>query len=149
MLLMDEPLSNLDALLRLEMRAELKSVLQAARTTTVYVTHDQTEAMGLADRIAVMQAGRIEQIDPPTESCIGSPRTHVRGRVRRQPADEFPAPSGADSVVRLDTWSCGRRPASVAPCWFGHARRRIWNRCGRRLGFHGARGRTAGLRTRC
>ena len=53
-LLMDEPLSNLDALLRLEMRAELKSVLHAAGTTTLYVTHDQTEAMGLADRIAVM-----------------------------------------------------------------------------------------------
>jgi len=57
-LLMDEPLSNLDALLRLEMRAELKGVLQEAGTTTIYVTHDQTEAMGLADRIAVMHGGR-------------------------------------------------------------------------------------------
>ena len=62
---MDEPLSNLDALLRLEMRAELKAVLRAAGTTTIYVTHDQTEAMGLADRIAVMHDGRIEQIDAP------------------------------------------------------------------------------------
>jgi multiple sugar transport system ATP-binding protein len=66
-LLMDEPLSNLDALLRLEMRAELKSVVQAAGTTTVYVTHDQTEAMGLADRIALLYAGRIVQIDRPSE----------------------------------------------------------------------------------
>jgi multiple sugar transport system ATP-binding protein len=66
-LLMDEPLSNLDALLRLEMRAELKSVLQAAGTTTVYVTHDQTEAMGLADRIALLYAGKIVQIDRPAE----------------------------------------------------------------------------------
>src|SRR5580658_6578607 len=66
-LLMDEPLSNLDALLRLEMRAELKGVLQQAGTTTVYVTHDQTEAMGLADRIAVLHDGRIVQIDRPTE----------------------------------------------------------------------------------
>ena len=65
-LLMDEPLSNLDALLRLEMRAELKSVLKEAGTTTLYVTHDQTEAMGLADRIAVMHKGVIEQIDDPT-----------------------------------------------------------------------------------
>jgi multiple sugar transport system ATP-binding protein len=65
-LLMDEPLSNLDALLRLEMRAELKSVLREAGTTTLYVTHDQTEAMGLADRIAVMNKGVIEQIDTPT-----------------------------------------------------------------------------------
>jgi multiple sugar transport system ATP-binding protein len=63
---MDEPLSNLDALLRLEMRAELKSVLKEAGTTTLYVTHDQTEAMGLADRIAVMHKGVIEQIDEPT-----------------------------------------------------------------------------------
>ncbi len=61
-LLMDEPLSNLDALLRLEMRAELKAVLSEAGTTTIYVTHDQTEAMGLADRIAVMHRGRIAQI---------------------------------------------------------------------------------------
>jgi multiple sugar transport system ATP-binding protein len=64
-LLMDEPLSNLDALLRLEMRAELKAVLREAGTTTLYVTHDQTEAMGLADRIALMHNGRIEQIDTP------------------------------------------------------------------------------------
>ncbi len=64
-LLMDEPLSNLDALLRLEMRAELKAVLRESNTTTIYVTHDQTEAMGLADRIALMHEGRIEQIDTP------------------------------------------------------------------------------------
>src|SRR5215471_16618679 len=63
-LLMDEPLSNLDALLRLEMRAELKSVLREAGTTTIYVTHDQTEAMGLADRIALMRGGRVEQLGP-------------------------------------------------------------------------------------
>lgn len=66
-LLMDEPLSNLDALLRLEMRTELKTVLQEAGTTTLYVTHDQTEAMGLANRIAVMSLGRIEQAAPPAE----------------------------------------------------------------------------------
>jgi multiple sugar transport system ATP-binding protein len=66
-LLMDEPLSNLDALLRLEMRAELKTVLQEAGTTTLYVTHDQTEAMGLADRIAVMSLGQIEQVAQPAE----------------------------------------------------------------------------------
>ena len=64
-LLMDEPLSNLDALLRLEMRTELKAVLAQSGTTTVYVTHDQTEAMGLADRIALMHKGVIEQIDKP------------------------------------------------------------------------------------
>ena len=64
-LLMDEPLSNLDAVLRLEMRAELKTILRGAGTTTIYVTHDQTEAMGLADRIAVMHGGVVVQIDTP------------------------------------------------------------------------------------
>src|SRR5690606_21944378 len=66
-ILMDEPLSNLDALLRLEMRAELKGVLQESRTTTIYVTHDQVEAMSLADRIAVMNQGEIVQVSTPVE----------------------------------------------------------------------------------
>ena len=60
-ILMDEPLSNLDALLRLEMRAELKGVLDESKTTTIYVTHDQVEAMSLADRISVMNGGKIVQ----------------------------------------------------------------------------------------
>jgi multiple sugar transport system ATP-binding protein len=75
-LLMDEPLSNLDALLRLEMRAELKRLLAESRTTTLYVTHDQVEAMSLADRIAVMNAGRVMQYDEPM-------------RVYQEPADTF------------------------------------------------------------
>ena len=66
-ILMDEPLSNLDALLRLEMRAELKGVLGASKTTTIYVTHDQVEAMSLADRISVMNQGRIVQAAEPVE----------------------------------------------------------------------------------
>jgi multiple sugar transport system ATP-binding protein len=64
-LLMDEPLSNLDALLRMEMRAELKALLHQLETTTIYVTHDQVEALSMGDRIAVMNAGRIVQIDTP------------------------------------------------------------------------------------
>jgi multiple sugar transport system ATP-binding protein len=66
-ILMDEPLSNLDALLRLEMRAELKGVLANSKTTTIYVTHDQVEAMSLADRISVMNGGRIVQAATPVE----------------------------------------------------------------------------------
>jgi multiple sugar transport system ATP-binding protein len=66
-ILMDEPLSNLDALLRLEMRAELKGVLAASKTTTIYVTHDQVEAMSLANRISVMHQGRIIQAASPVE----------------------------------------------------------------------------------
>jgi multiple sugar transport system ATP-binding protein len=84
-LLMDEPLSNLDALLRLEMRAELKSVLQQAGTTTIYVTHDQTEAMGLADRIAVMHGGRIVQCDTPTQVYSRPATAFVGGFVGSPP----------------------------------------------------------------
>jgi multiple sugar transport system ATP-binding protein len=65
-ILMDEPLSNLDALLRLQMRAELKRLLKEVRTTTVYVTHDQVEALSMGDRTAVMREGQILQVDTPT-----------------------------------------------------------------------------------
>jgi len=82
--LFDEPLSNLDAKLRVQMRTEIKKVHQKVRTTTVYVTHDQVEAMTLADRVVVMNQGRIEQVGSPNElyhkpatrfvaSFIGSP----------------------------------------------------------------------------
>jgi len=66
-LLMDEPLSNLDALLRLEMRAELKRLLSEIGSTTVYVTHDQVEAMSMGDRIAVMRTGKILQLGKPLD----------------------------------------------------------------------------------
>jgi multiple sugar transport system ATP-binding protein len=93
-ILMDEPLSNLDALLRLEMRAELKSLLKRLGVTTIYVTHDQIEAMSMGDRIAVMKNGRILQIDQPTRvydlpsdhfvgGFIGNPPMNfVRGQVQ-------------------------------------------------------------------
>src|ERR1700745_3293748 len=63
--LFDEPLSNLDAKLRVQMRTEIKRVHQKVKTTTIYVTHDQVEAMTLADRVVVMNGGRIEQIGRP------------------------------------------------------------------------------------
>src|SRR4030088_593490 len=63
--LFDEPLSNLDAKLRVQMRTEIKRVHQKVKTTTVYVTHDQVEAMTLADRVVVMNKGRIEQVGRP------------------------------------------------------------------------------------
>ena len=65
--LMDEPLSNLDAKLRVTMRAELKHLSHELQITTVYVTHDQIEAMTLADRVAIMNHGRIQQLGPPDE----------------------------------------------------------------------------------
>jgi multiple sugar transport system ATP-binding protein len=131
-LLMDEPLSNLDALLRLEMRAELKGVLQQSRTTTIYVTHDQVEAMSLGDRIAVMHQGRIVQAarpidvyrDPATRfvgGFIGSPpmnflpamRENGHWRVADQP---FPGPGAERGDLEF-----GIRPEDLAPAETGLA----------------------------
>jgi multiple sugar transport system ATP-binding protein len=91
--LFDEPLSNLDAKLRVQMRAEIKELHQRLSTTTIYVTHDQIEAMTMADRIVVMHAGEVEQIGTPLElydrpanlfvaGFIGSPAMNfLRGRI--------------------------------------------------------------------
>jgi multiple sugar transport system ATP-binding protein len=67
LLLLDEPLSNLDALLRITMRSELKSIQRKLKLTTIYVTHDQTEAMSLGDKIAVLNEGVVQQIGTPEE----------------------------------------------------------------------------------
>ena len=90
-LLMDEPLSNLDALLRLEMRAELKGVLQESRTTTIYVTHDQVEAMSLGDRIAVMHGGRIVQAASPIDVYRDPANSFVGGFIGSPPMNFLPA----------------------------------------------------------
>jgi multiple sugar transport system ATP-binding protein len=91
--LMDEPLSNLDAKLRVEMRAYIARLHQELGTTTLYVTHDQTEAMTMGDRVAVMRDGRLEQVDAPqalydrpanlfVAAFIGSPAMNLlRGRL--------------------------------------------------------------------
>jgi multiple sugar transport system ATP-binding protein len=84
-LLMDEPLSNLDALLRLEMRAELKALLQRLDATTIYVTHDQIEALSMGDRIAVMNKGRIVQLGNPLEVYDNPADTFVGGFIGTPP----------------------------------------------------------------
>src|SRR5690242_15080975 len=71
--LLDEPLSNLDAKLRVQMRTELARLQSRLSTTTVYVTHDQTEAMTLGDRVAVMRSGELQQVGAPAE-LYGEPR---------------------------------------------------------------------------
>jgi multiple sugar transport system ATP-binding protein len=93
--LMDEPLSNLDAKLRVQMRAEIQKLQHRLRTTTLYVTHDQTEAMTMGDRVAVMRGGRVVQVDTPqalydrpidvfVAGFIGSPAMNlIRARLRR------------------------------------------------------------------
>ncbi len=93
-LLMDEPLSNLDALLRLEMRAELKRLLAEVDATTMYVTHDQIEALSMGDRVAVMKDGVIQQVDTPSV-VYDSPANVFVGSFLGNPPMNF-----LDGVVR-------------------------------------------------
>jgi putative spermidine/putrescine transport system ATP-binding protein len=122
LLLLDEPLSNLDAMLREEMQIELRNIQQRAGVTTVLVTHDQTEAMALSDRIAVMERGHIVQVSTPFEayehprsgfvsSFLGK-TNHVAGRIEGRAGGnvrvatsagifEAPAADGLDGPVVL------------------------------------------------
>ena len=103
-LLMDEPLSNLDALLRMEMRAELKALLQKLDATTIYVTHDQVEALSMGDRIAVMNSGRIVQVDNPLAVYDRPADTFVGGFIGTPPMNFLDAeivPNGGAPLVRL------------------------------------------------
>ena len=114
--LFDEPLSNLDAKLRVQMRAEIKELHQRLRTTTVFVTHDQIEAMTMADKIVVMNAGHIEQVGAPLElydrpanlfvaAFIGSPAMNLIRGVARPGGVAAAAGAAADRRAR----SRGRR----------------------------------------
>ena len=86
--LFDEPLSNLDAKLRIQMRAEIKTLHQRLKTTVVYVTHDQVEGMSMADRIVVMNEGRIRQIGRPLD-VYDRPKDIFVAGFHRLTADEF------------------------------------------------------------
>src|SRR5687767_12555056 len=115
-LLMDEPLSNLDALLRLQMRAELKRLLQEVEVTTVYVTHDQIEALSMGDRIAVMKTGRIVQVDEPMKVYTDPADTFVGGFIGSPPMNFLqgqlePSSNGTGVEVNID----GERLAAPAP----------------------------------
>src|SRR5438132_9808860 len=94
--LFDAPLSNLDAKLRVQMRTEIKKVHQKVTTTTVYVTHDQIEAMTLADRVVVMNGGKIEQIGSPNE-VYHHPKTRFVAGFLGSPAMNFISFRLADS----------------------------------------------------
>jgi len=105
--LFDEPLSNLDAKLRVQMRTEIKKIHQTVTTTTVYVTHDQVEAMTLADRVVIMNAGRIDQIGTPHE-VYHSPQTQfVAGFIGSPTMNFLPCrlvENGAGLTIRLSDW---------------------------------------------
>ena len=90
-LLMDEPLSNLDAKLRVQMRSVIKKLQRRLGITTIYVTHDQEEALAISDRIAVMKEGRIMQIGTPNE-IYAKPQNPFCGRVHR--CQQFPGLPG-------------------------------------------------------
>src|SRR5438067_11858199 len=127
--LFDEPLSNLDAKLRVAMRTEIKALHQRLQTTTVYVTHDQIEAMTMADRIAVMNEGRIEQLGAPLElydrpanlfvaQFIGSPAMNVFEGILRDGAVEalgarWPAPK--NKGIQGQPVRYGIRPEHLQP----------------------------------
>jgi len=93
--LFDEPLSNLDARLRVQMRAEIKTLQHRLATTTVYVTHDQVEAMTMGSRIAVMRDGRIQQVGPPLEVYDRPANLFVAGFLGTPPMNLFRARVGA------------------------------------------------------
>jgi len=90
-LLMDEPLSSLDALLRLKFRSDLKRIVHELKTTTIYVTHDQVEALSLGDRLAVMRDGRIVQCDAPLRVYEHPVSTFVGGFIGNPPMNFLPA----------------------------------------------------------
>jgi ABC-type sugar transport system ATPase subunit len=102
--LFDEPLSNLDPSLRAQARAELLRLHRRLKTTIVYVTHDQEEAMTLADRVAVMRAGVIEQVAPPLDVYARPANTFVAGFIGSPPMNLLPAPlpgvtAPADAII--------------------------------------------------
>ena len=100
--LFDEPLSNLDAKLRVQMRTELKKLRLAVPTTTIYVTHDQVEAMTLADRIVILNHGRIEQIGPPEEVYETPASVFVAGFIGAPPMNLLPARLEAGRLTLAD-----------------------------------------------
>jgi multiple sugar transport system ATP-binding protein len=124
--LMDEPLSNLDAKLRVGMRAELVSLHDRRGTTTVYVTHDQVEAMTLGQRVAVMRDGRIEQVDTPqvlyrlpqtlfVAAFIGSPAMNLVEAVVEDGAVEFGGFRIALPPLLADSIPSGRSVLGIRP----------------------------------
>ena len=149
--LFDEPLSNLDAQLRVQMRTEIGELHQRLRTTTIYVTHDQIEAMTMADRIVVMNGGRVEQVGSPLElydtpqnlfvaGFIGSPAMNLlpgrvaggrfvsdaasQRRCRRTCRSGMAARSSA--VSGRTNWRSARRARGPRSRWSSRPERRRW-----------------------
>jgi multiple sugar transport system ATP-binding protein len=119
--LFDEPLSNLDAKLRVQMRTEIKKLHQNVATTMIYVTHDQVEAMTLADRIAVMRGGRLEQIGTPEEIYENPASVFVAGFIGA-PTMNFLRARLEDGAIRIGPQLVLALPQGRAPryaSWYG------------------------------
>ncbi|MEV4674385.1 MULTISPECIES: ABC transporter ATP-binding protein [Actinomadura] len=101
LVLMDEPLSNLDAKLRVQMRTEIRRIHQTLGLTTVYVTHDQEEALALADRVVVLRHGKVEQIGTPEEVYTYPASTYIAGFMGYRNLLELPVVSSDDRKVTL------------------------------------------------
>ncbi len=114
--LFDEPLSNLDAKLRVQMRLEIKKLQSSLRTTSIYVTHDQVEAMTLADRLVVMNAGRAEQIGTPMEVYDRPATVFVAGFIGSPSMNFLSAHLSADGgAVSLNGGQSLRLPPDAVP----------------------------------
>jgi multiple sugar transport system ATP-binding protein len=116
--LMDEPLSNLDAKLRTQVRAEIKELQRRTRTTTLYVTHDQVEAMTLGDRVAVLNQGVLQQVAPPRELYDHPVNAFVAGFMGNPPMNLFPTRLETEAgrvVFRIgdQVAPAGERPATL------------------------------------
>jgi len=119
-LLMDEPLSNLDALLRLEMRAELKRLLIEIGSTTVYVTHDQVEALSMGDRVAIMNGGHLVQVGGPLEVYDSPADRFVGGFIGNPPMNFLEAtPERRGSALVARVGDAGDVPVADPPEDFG------------------------------
>jgi multiple sugar transport system ATP-binding protein len=116
--LLDEPLSNLDAKLRVQMRAELKKLHHRHGITTLYVTHDQVEAMTLGDRIAVMSAGRLQQIGVPQDVYDHPVNVFVAGFIGSPPMNLFRGTASA-GLVSVGAFSFGRDGIEGGPVTVG------------------------------
>ena len=112
---MDEPLSNLDARLRVEMRTELKRLHNELKITTIYVTHDQAEAMSMSDRIAVLSDGLIQQCGTPREIYLKPENTMVAGFVGSPPMNFIPVVLKNRNPVEVDCNGLTISPLTDAP----------------------------------
>ncbi|MFJ1251484.1 ABC transporter ATP-binding protein [Cupriavidus sp. CuC1] len=116
--LFDEPLSNLDAKLRVQMRAEIKELHQRLRTTSVYVTHDQIEAMTMGDQIVVMRDGRVEQRGKPLELYDHPDNLFVAGFIGSPAMNFLPGVlrlQGGNAVIEFPDGTCLAAPARLDP----------------------------------